>query len=195
MLEFMETVDLEQFKGEQIRRLRVDEYERLITAGAFEDEPVELLEGLLVEMSPIGVPHTLIVAKLMRMLVLATQKLPVLVIPQGGIRMGDYSMPEPDICVASKPSKMIRPSGGLLVVEVSDSSLKKDRELKRDVYAKAGVHEYWVVDVNHDCVHVHTDPLGGAYTMVTVASRDAVLRPLELAGVTISVDEMFDPTR
>ena len=184
--------DLEGLEGERIRRLNVDEYLRLAEAGAFEDERVELLDGLLVVMSPIGGPHTWIVAHLLERLILSTQGLPVTVISQSSVHMTDYSMPEPDIAVMSRPSSITEvPRGGLLVIEVAASSLRKDIDKKSKIYAEAKVPEYWVVDIDAEEVLVQTELRLHSYANSELVPRSGVLRPTQLPGVIISVDELF----
>ena len=189
----METVDLDHFKGEQIHRLHADAFFRLHDIGAFEGERVELLDGLLVGMIDPDPPHVWIVARILERLILQTRDHAVTVLTQGPVTMSSVSVPQPDICVVPKQVGFKRPFGGILVVEVSDSSLKKDRDIKVPIYAKANVPEYWIVDINHDCVHVHTDPTEGSYRTVTVVTRDGALRPQQLPGVEISVNELLDP--
>jgi Uma2 family endonuclease len=187
-------VDIEQFRGERIRPLHSDEYERLIEAGVFEDERVELLEGVLVAMSPIGDPHGRITTRLLRLLILQSQHLAVDVMCQSTIRMGDRSMPEPDIAVVPAQDGFMRPVGGLLIVEVSDSSLRIDRGAKKEIYANAKVPEYWIIDVKAEHVEVYTEPRARKYRHEEIIHRDGVLTPHSLPGVCIAVDELFRTT-
>lgn len=178
--------------GLRIKPLRVEDMYKLIAAGTFaDDERVELLNGVLVVMDPPGGPHIWITQRLMKRLVIATVDLPLAVICQSAVTMGDYQLPQPDLTVVPKQNGFRAPVGGSLVVELSDTSLRKDRDVKTKIYAQAGVAEYWIVDVNAELVFVHTDPHGSDYRMVTVVRRTGVLEPTELPGVKISVDELF----
>jgi Uma2 family endonuclease len=96
--------------------------------------------------SPIGNRHALITAKLLKLLILESQHLDVVVMCQSTIRMGDRSMPEPDIAVVPAQDDFTRPIGGLLIVEVADSSLRIDSTAKQEIYANAKVPEYWIID-------------------------------------------------
>lgn len=184
-------VDIEQFRGERIRPLHSDEYERLIAEGAFEDEHLELLQGVLVGMTPPGDAHIGITARVLKRLILATQHLSVEVLCQSPVRMGDTSIPQPDIAVVPQQIGFTRPVGGMLIIEVSDSSLRMDRGVKKEIYANAKVPEYWLVDVQAEHVEVYTEPRARKYRQLDVVGRDGVLKPLTLPGVTIVVDELF----
>jgi Uma2 family endonuclease len=160
--------------------------------GVFEDEKVELIDGVVVEMSPAGTPHAILVARLLERLVLQLVGAPVSVIPQSSIEMTDYSMPEPDLAVLPRPRTLhTRLRGGLFVIEVAVTSLRKDLMKKSRIYAQADVPEYWVVDVDAEEVVVHTMPASGLYAHIERFPRSGILRPTQLPGVEILIDELF----
>jgi Uma2 family endonuclease len=139
-----------------IHRLDVETYGRMVDSGALEGQPVELLEGLLVEvMSPQGAEHAMVIERLTLHLAAARARLRVqlpLEVPPG-------SVPEPDLAlVEGEPSRGRHPRTALLVVEVSFSSPLIDRGVKAELYARAGVPTYWLVDVRGRAVEVRTDP-------------------------------------
>ena len=160
----------------------------------FEDERVELLRGALVAMSPQGTRHAHVIARLVRLLI---QRLG----PDVDVRCrmpfaaGADSVPEPDIAVvpAMDYSTFI-PDRALLVVEVADSSLRKDRILKAEVYAEAGVPEYWLVDLAHDAVEVRTLPADGKYTRTDILGPTDAIRPAAFPDVELAVREILHPT-
>jgi Uma2 family endonuclease len=179
-------------QGVRIKQLRVEDVYRLRAAGAFDDdERVELLHGVLVVMEPVGGPHIWITQRLMKRLLIAALDLPVEVICQSAIRMGDFQLPQPDITVVPKQMGFDPPAGGLLVVEVSDTSLAKDRDTKSRIYAMANVPEYWIVDVDHEQVHVFTDPHGTDYRQITIVPRSGKLQPIKLPEISIEIDQLF----
>jgi Uma2 family endonuclease len=143
------------------RRITVPEFHRMVEAGVIgEDERVELLEGVLVAMPPMGGPHAWTVAELNHIL---TRALPegYRVRPQLPVTLGQYSEPQPDLAVIALPESgrpHDHPETALLVVEVSVSSLRHDRKAKAPLYARAGIPEYWIVDVEGRAVEVHLDP-------------------------------------
>jgi len=185
-------LDWDALQPERPRPLRRDEFERLVDAGVFADERVELLRGVLVTMSPQGEPHVWISSELAEQLVLQLERLGLRdrfqVRSHGSFAATEDSEPEPDIAVVPR-----RPFGGpladraLLLIEVSDSSLQKDRRIKTSIYAEAGVPEYWIVDVDGGAVEVHTDPNGSQYRTMVRLGRGDVLRPVELPGVAIEI--------
>jgi Uma2 family endonuclease len=185
-------LDPEALRPERMRPLRRVEYDRLVDAGVFEDERVELLRGVLVTMSPQGNLHAWITAELTRLLIVQLAELGLgerfVVRPQLPYAASDDSEPEPDLAVV--PHQAFgdpHPDRALLVIEVADSSLRKDRDIKRDIYAEAGVPEYWIVDVGGRAVEVHTEPRDGAYRSVVRVGLDGVLAPTRLPGVTVPV--------
>ena len=181
-------------QGERIRALRVEDFDRLADSGAFgDDERVELLHGMLVVMDVPGGPHIWITQRLMERLVLATVGTQLKVICQSAVKMGDYQLPQPDLAIVPKQVGFARPVGGLLVIEVADTSLRKDKDVKPAIYAQANVPEYWLVDVRRECVVVHRDPHGMQYRMIELIPRTGTLQPMTLPGVEIVVDDLFRP--
>jgi Uma2 family endonuclease len=197
MVEVM--LDWEALQPERARPLRRVEYDRLVEAGVFEDERIELLHGVLVTMSPQGNLHATITAHLARVLyeqlILLGSLDRYTIRSHSGFAASEYSEPEPDVVVV--PLQVIgdpHPDRAHLLIEVSDSSLRKDRAIKTAIYAEAGVPEYWIVDVNGGAVEVHTDPDGDAYRTVTRLGRGELLRPVELPGVAIAVADILPAT-
>jgi Uma2 family endonuclease len=177
------------------RRFSVDEYHRLIDAGILgEDEHVELLEGALYEMSPQGEPHARVVERLTRLLIRALGE-EYRVRPQLPLTFGD-SEPEPDLAVVREGDgpRDDHPRTALLVVEVSRSSLAHDRTVKARVYARAGVPELWIVDIETRRVEVRRDPdpASGHYRRVWSAGVGDSLACASLPGLTVGVQRLFD---
>ena len=185
-----------ELNGHRIHPLRAEQYDQLADAGAFaEGERVELLNGLLVVMEPDveSGEHIWITQRIMKRLVLATINAPVAVICQSSVRMTDYSVPMPDLVVVPKQVGFARPRGGLLVIEVARSSMRRDRDVKAPIYSVAEVPEYWIVDIDQEEVVVFTEPRGESYRKVDIVHRTGVLKPVGLAGVEISVADLFRP--
>ena len=166
------------------------EYEELINLGAFEDERVELLRGVLVQMSPQSEPHSRITAWLAQRLIKALSFDRYDVRSHSPFAASNDSMPEPDVSVAFRTAAGGYPRKALLLIEVAHSSLVKDRAIKREIYAEAGVPEYWIVDVRRDVVDVLTRPTKNGYALTQRLDASAVLRPTKLAGVTIAIGEI-----
>ena len=174
----------------------VDDYHRLGELGVFhEDDRVELLDGEIVEMTPIGFPHAGCVAALVRILLTGVGTRAV-VWPQQPIRLSERSLPEPDVTLLRPRQGMYRdaaaePRDVLLLIEVSDTSLRRDRELKVPLYAGAGIAEYWIADVQGDVIEVHTNPPGSRYESVRRLGRGELLSPLAFPDLRVAVDEVF----
>jgi Uma2 family endonuclease len=148
----------------QIQRpLRRSEYDQLVGLGAFIDEHIELLDGALVQMSPIGPPHCATVDRLNKLLVMALAD-KALVRVQAPFAAGDLSEPEPDLAlVPLADHDAAHPDCAYLVIEVAESSLTTDRGRKAHLYAECQVPEYWVANLAARQVEVHTEPVSGAY--------------------------------
>jgi Uma2 family endonuclease len=176
---------------ERVRPLRRREYERLVELGAFHDERVELLRGVLVEMSPQGIEHSGITAWFARRLGRALD-LTFEVRAHSPFAASDDSMPEPDVSVSIARDDHAHPShqDALLLIEVADSSLAKDRVLKTEIYAAAGVPEYWIVDVRTRTVEVLRGPTTNGYKRSSVKRIGDELRPLKLRGVSFAVADI-----
>jgi Uma2 family endonuclease len=183
-------LDPELLRTETVRPLSRREYDKLVELGAFENEHVELLEGVLVVMSPQGGPHAGVTAWLAR--VLGRQlDWSYDVRSHSPFAATDHSEPEPDVSVSRKAASFVEhPSTALLLVEVSASSLDKDRGVKLPIYAASGVPEYWIVDLNTRTIEVYTEPGAGAYGRVERYGQRDVLRPTHLPAVAIAVDDV-----
>jgi Uma2 family endonuclease len=138
-----------------IHRLDAQTYGQMVESGALDGEPVELIEGLLVEMSPQSPNHAAVVARLTRHLAGARAWLRV----QLPLEVSPDSVPEPDLAlVAEEPSPERHPRTALLVVEVAVSSQPADRDIKTRLYSRADVPIYWLVDVPGRAIEVRGDP-------------------------------------
>lgn len=174
-----------------IRRLSRIEYDRMVDLGMFEDERVELLYGVLCAMSPQGAPHSTITAWFQQQLILALgQSFDVR--GHSPFAASEDSEPEPDVSVSRRVPGHSHPTEPLLVIEVSESSLRRDREIKARLYAETGVPEYWIIVLSGDevSVEVHTDPSPQGYRTIEVIGCGRVLRPTQLPGVEIAIADI-----
>jgi Uma2 family endonuclease len=173
------------------RRLTRLEYERLSDEGFYRRERVELIEGIVVEMSPIGPTHAdpldVLVEKLVPVL-LGRARVRV----QQPFALADYSEPEPDLAVVPPGRYADRhPDRAFLIVEVAESSLAYDRDTKAPLYALAGVPEYWIVDVSSRVVEVLDEPGQGGYARSRKFERGGALTVPGFDDVTVRVDDLF----
>ena len=142
------------------RRLTVEEFQRLGEDGSLaEDDRVELIDGELIRMAPIGPRHAIVVDALAKALIDATRgKSDVLVRTQNPLALGTLSQPQPDVALVLAPWPgygVVHPDAksALLVVEVSDATIRYDLREKMKLYADALIPEYWAVDLNQNVVH------------------------------------------
>ena len=174
------------------RRFTRWEYQKMADAGVFgESERVELLDGEVVTMSPEGTRHAAFVRRLIRILAREVADRAD-VTAQSPYAAEAISLPEPDLAVVPRSDdESDYPAQAMLVVEVSLSSLRKDRTRKARIYCAAGVPEYWIVDLVHDRVEVHTEPLGDRWGHIAVVGPGARIDLIALPGVSVEVDEVF----
>jgi Uma2 family endonuclease len=178
---------------ELVRPLKRSEYDQMIELGLFQDERVELIQGVLVKMSPQLAPHASTVQKLNQLLMARLQGQFTLR-SQLPLALSDDTEPEPDIAVVALGDYEIEhPGTALLIIEVSDTTLRKDRR-KAAVYASAGIGEYWIVNLGGRTIEVYLSPDGDRYTEVRTLRAGETLRPAQLVDVAIAVAEILPKT-
>jgi Uma2 family endonuclease len=172
-----------------IHRFSLEEYHRLIDAGGFdEDARIELIDGLLVDMSPKSPAHENAIAWLNKLLV------PSLDVDRFEVRVSaalttGTSEPEPDIMVIELDApRPYHPGTAVLIIEVAVSSQTRDLRHKPPIYAGAGVPDYWVVDLDGGRVVVHGSPRDGAYerTEIVGPGGELVVSRLELPPISVA---------
>lgn len=179
---------------ESLHPLTVDDYRRMVDVGILdEDDKVELLEGAIIAMSPEGRPHAHVYATLTEHLVRGIEDRSLFVRPGNPFEVQPDSMPEPDLAIVdrSDSSWNSTPERAHLIVEVSFSSLKKDLDRKARIYARAGVPEYWVVNLKALVVHVHLEPRRNGYAVVHDVAPPAELQPTYLQLPPIALSELL----
>lgn len=177
-------------------RFTVDEFHRMGEVGIFsEDDRVELINGEIIEMTPIGSRHSRCVRSIDRWL----QKLlgdEAVVSAQQPLKLANDGEPIPDVAVLNPRADEYgdsHPTGAdaLLVIEVADTSALYDRNSKRDLYVGGGVPEYWVVDLNAGSVAVFRAPEGGTFTEYREYRRGESWVSQGLGGRSVSADEVL----
>src|SRR5262245_5767545 len=174
----------------------VDEYEQMIEFGILdENSRVELIRGEVIQKMPVGDRHIGCVNRCNKVFGRAIGDRTILSI-QNPIRLGD-SEPEPDVSLL-KPRPDFYDSGKahatdvMLVVEVADTSLEYDRDVKGPLYAEAGIVEYWILNLNDDTLEVHRGPRpDGTYADSQVLRRGQQIEIAALPGVTIRIVELL----
>jgi Uma2 family endonuclease len=178
------------------RPFSVAEYHRMVDAGILsEDDRVELLEGVIVLMSPQKEPHAHAIEELTEALVLQVNGR-YRVRPQLPLTLGDRSEPEPDLAVVPLPepgAPAQNRRAALLVIEVAGDSLRKDRLAKARIYARAGIPEYWIVNLEERCIEVFrdADAENGVYRASAKARPGERLGSSAVDGVWVTVGALF----
>lgn len=183
----------------QTRRFTADEFRRMAEAGIFrEDDRVELLGGRIVEMTPIGERHAACVRRLLNLLGERARGRAI-VDAQNPVHLDRWSLPQPDLTLLRPRPDFYasHPEAGdlLLVIEVAETSLRYDRELKLPAYARRGIPEAWLVDLEGGRVEVHREPRADGYESVEVLGRDAALEVAALPGVAVTAEEVLGEER
>ena len=183
------------------RRFTADEYLAMGDAGILRAEDrVELIDGDIIAMTPLGRRHVAIVNRLTRLLVTRLGDAAI-VQPQGSLRLDVASEPQPDLAILRHRDDFYetgeRPTADdiLLLVEVADSSLRYDLGPKAAFYARHGIREYWVVDLNSDTVMRHADLTDGVYRQVAPAPDDTAFAPDRVQGLALRLSDIFGPSR
>jgi Uma2 family endonuclease len=183
-----------------VRRWTRDEYEKLVDFGVFQRDPVELIGGQLIVAEPQGSSHATAVGA-------ADDALRAVLPPGWFVRaqmplaLDEESAPEPDLVVVRGSRADYReshPARPALAVEVSDSSLEFDRHHKGSLYARAGIRDYWVVNLIDRVVEVWREPMadesapfGWRYRSAQILTRESVVAPLAVPFTPIAVADLL----
>lgn len=178
------------------RLFDVEEYHRMAQAGILsEDDRVELIDGEILAMTPIGSRHNAAVDRANRALVMAVGAQAIVRV-LGSVRLGRFNEPEPDI-VLLRPqadfyaSHLPGPSDIFLIIEIAESSLDYDREVKTRIYAQAAVQEYWLVDLGARLVSRYAEPRDGIYQRRAEGRPGESMAPVTLPQCAIGVEVLL----
>ena len=180
------------------RKFTVAEYYRMGEAGILgPDERVELIDGEIVVMPPIGPSHAWSVALDIPLFSRYAGDRFIVQI-QNPIHLDDGSEPQPDVMLLRNrpggyPTSHPTPVDVLLVIEVADSSLEYDRMVKAHLYGRAGVPEAWVKNLPEDCIERFTEPGPDGYAQHSVHCRGGTLTPVSLPDLELPVDDLLPP--
>ncbi|NEO41492.1 MAG: Uma2 family endonuclease [Moorea sp. SIOASIH] len=182
-----------------LRLWTVEEYHRMAKVGILQpDERVELIAGQIIrQMSPQGTPHATAIRLTRRLLDnrLGEQGLVQTKLP---IQLSNYSEPEPDLAVVMPDELRYldhhpTPSEIYLIIEVADTTLKRDCELKANHYAEAKIADYWVIDLTNRQLHVFLKPTDKGYQSQVILAEEQIISPLQFPDCLLTVSEMLPP--
>lgn len=174
----------------------VGDYHRMVEAGILSPfDKVELIDGEVIQMSPIGSRHAGCVNRLNRLL---NQKLgpTAIVAIQNPVRLNEFSEPQPDVCVLQGrddfyASQHPTASDILLIVEVADSTLEFDREVKRHLYESVNISEYWLVNLVDEEIEVYRQSETGKYSAASCYKRGEIIPVTVVESFSIQVEEIL----
>ena len=178
-------------------RFTVEQYYKMAEVGILDvEQRTELIEGEVIEMSPIGAKHAACLSKLADVLRDRTRN-KALVRQQNPIHMGDRSEPQPDIAVVKERQNYYLeshpiPTEIFLLIEVADSTLKYDRDVKVPLYAKAGIPELWIANLEAQVFETYRQPSETGYQHVQIYGKGEVINLLMLPDVAIAIDEIMN---
>ncbi len=181
-----------------LRKWTVKEYQKLGKIGFFHpEERVELISGNILKMSAKGTAHTSALGRTDRLFQDLFNNL-AWVRVQDPIALDDNSEPEPDIAVVvidplDYATHHPTPSEVYLIIEVADSSLAYDREIKAKIYARSGIADYWILNVNERQLHVFREPTEDGYQSEIVLGESASISPLQFPAFNIAIQQMLPP--
>ncbi|MEJ0036785.1 MAG: Uma2 family endonuclease [Gammaproteobacteria bacterium] len=177
-------------------RITVDEYYRMAEVGLLApDARVELIDGEIIDMAPIGNPHMATVDRINRLLFHAVGERAI-VRCQGAVQLGDYSAPQPDFVLLAPredyyASRRAISADTLLTIEVSDTTLRYDSGRKMSLYARHNVPELWVIDVPNARVHLFRKPSGNEYLEASILEAPDALSIERLPGIVVDLSSIY----
>lgn len=178
------------------RLFTVSEYHQMAQVGIFsEDDRLELLEGEIIEMSPISSRHAGCVGRLTH-LFSARVGQHAIVWVQNPVRLSEHSEPQPDLALL-KPrpdfysSEHPKPQDVLLVIEVCETSAEFDRQMKLPLYAKAGIPEVWLIDLSREQIEIYRAPSQQGYSQSQTLPRGQTLQAQHISTVALRVEEVL----
>ncbi|EAZ92314.1 Uma2 family endonuclease [Crocosphaera chwakensis] len=182
-----------------LRLWTVEDYHRMVEVGLLQpDEAVELVAGQIIQkMSPQGTPHATTIRIVSRLLEKRLGE-KALVQTQLPIQLNNFSEPEPDIAIIVADELLYLdhhpfPSEVYLIIEIADSTLKRDCQIKAIDYGSSGIKDYWVLDINNRCLHLFRNGTEQGYEKETILQENETVSLLAFPDLKIEVGEMLPP--
>jgi Uma2 family endonuclease len=182
-----------------LKRWTVEDYHRISSLGILpSDERTELLAGHITLMAAKGTSHVLVTRLLSQALDKLLAEHPCFVSAQDPIQLDDFSEPEPDLAIVEGSildyvDHHPRPDQTFLVIEVADSTLKQDCEIKDKLYALAGIADYWVVDISNRHLHIFREPTSTGYGSHLILKEPHQVSPLAFPELVLNLTSILPP--
>ncbi|EDN67454.1 Protein of unknown function DUF820 [Beggiatoa sp. PS] len=177
-------------------RFTVEDWHKMGEMGLFSPEiRTELIEGEIIDMGPIGSLHAGCVNRLNYFVNRQVTNSEIVSV-QNPIILSNSSEPQPDLMVLRYESSFYQnkhptPEDVLLLIEVSDSTLNHDRNVKKPLYAHYGIIEYWIVNLNDDCIEVYLNPQAQDYILIHIMRRGKIILPSQLSHISVAVSDIL----
>jgi Uma2 family endonuclease len=176
-------------------RFSSEEYLAMVDAGLLEGKKVELIGGVIVEMSPAGTQHTQFLILIVDLFAPLLQRYQIGI--QGTLSLIQGQVYDPDFMLLKRKvggykHRHPQPVDVQLVIEAAASSLNRDQQFKLPAYATAGIQEYWIADLDNEQILVHRDPMGATYQSVQILKGEDQITPLVAPEFSLSVRQMFE---
>jgi Uma2 family endonuclease len=179
------------------RKFTVEQYHQMAEKGILHcEEHVELIKGEIITMSPIGFRHAATINRLVNEFLQLQLAHKTIVSVQNSIYLSDRSEPQPDLALL-KPTdnfysdRLPNATDILLLIEVADSSLTYDREVKIPLYAQHKINEVWLINLTQNQLKCYTNPINNTYQNQTIFYASQQLSPLAFAELELSLDRLF----
>lgn len=189
-------VELEKVSRVAPKRFRVEDFRKMTEIGILPEESGwEIIDGYLIDKMSIGSNHAGTVNILNRAFTILLGK-EAIVSVQNPVHIDDYNEPEPDIALL-KPREdfytksLPEPKDVLLLVEVSDSTVEYDREIKKTIYAEVGIAEFWLVNLKEDTIECYSQPKNGNYRLAQIFETGETLQSKTIGNLTLKVEEIL----
>jgi len=179
-----------------IHRFTVKEYHQLADSGALqENSRVELIEGRIIDMTPTGSAHSSCINRLNNVIFPMVQGRAIVSI-QNPVQLNDLSEPEPDIALLRYREDFYkgnhpRSDDILLIIEVADASIEYDRKVKNSLYARAGIKETWIVNLNEEIIEIYRSPDPGGYEMILLKRRNQAVTSEVFPDILLSTEQIL----
>jgi Uma2 family endonuclease len=178
------------------RKFRVDEYQKMVQLGILPEESGwEIIAGEIIKKIPIGSKHAGTVKRISEVIRDVIGKAAIISV-QDPIHLDDYNEPEPDIALLRRRGDFYTeshpiPMEILVLIEVSDSTVKYDRETKKTLYAEHEIGEFWLVDLTNKTIEIHTQPRRGIYHNIQIFAQDEELESNAVEDLRLNVNEIL----
>ena len=178
------------------RKFTTDEYQKMTQLGILPEESGwEIIDGEIIKKMPTGSKHAGTVKKINRILT-ANLGNEFVIAVQDPIHLDDYNEPEPDVAILRFREDIYTeshplPNDVLVVIEVSDSTIKYDRETKKNMYSEFGITEFWLVDLTERIIEIHTQPRQGIYRNMQIFGLDEILQSQTIESLTLDVNQIL----